>query len=49
VSLIREESENRSLGFPWSKKPQMDFLRPYQAPRLGAAPGSVIDLSIIDP
>jgi hypothetical protein len=29
-SLICEESENHTFRFPWSKKPLMDFLRPYQ-------------------
>ncbi len=29
LSLIREESENRVFHFPLSKKPRMDFLRPY--------------------
>ena len=28
--LICEESENDTFRFPWSKKPRMDFLRPYQ-------------------
>jgi len=28
-SLICEESENRVFHFSWSKKPRMDFLRPY--------------------
>jgi hypothetical protein len=28
--LICEESENATFRFPWSKKPRMDFLRPYQ-------------------
>jgi len=29
-SLICEESGNDAFRFPWSKKPRMDFLRPYQ-------------------
>ena len=29
-SLICEESENDTFRIPWSKKPIMDFLRPYQ-------------------
>ena len=29
-SLICEESENDTFRFPWSKRPRMDFLRPYQ-------------------
>jgi len=29
-SLICEESENDTFRFPWSKKPRMDFLLPYQ-------------------
>jgi len=29
-SLICKESENDTFRFPWSKKPRMDFLRPYQ-------------------
>jgi len=28
--LICEESGNDVFRFPWSKKPRMDFLRPYQ-------------------
>jgi hypothetical protein len=28
-SLICKESENDTFRFPWSKKPRMDFLRPY--------------------
>jgi len=28
--LICKESENDTFRFPWSKKPLMDFLRPYQ-------------------
>ncbi len=27
--LICKESENDTFRFPWSKKPRMDFLRPY--------------------
>ncbi len=29
-SVICEESENDIFRFPWSKKPWMDFLRPYK-------------------
>ena len=36
-SLICEESENDTFRFGWSKKPRMDFLRPYnRAPVWGA-------------
>jgi hypothetical protein len=33
-SLICEESGNHAFRFPRSKKPRMDFLRPYQSNRL---------------
>ena len=35
-SLIREESGNHVFRFPLSKKPIMDFLRPYQRAPFGA-------------